>query len=45
MLPLFESGAITVPVAATYPMEQAAEAYERFEAGAKFGKVVLETGA
>ena len=45
VLPLFESGAITVPVAATYPMEQAAEAYERFEAGAKFGKVVLETGA
>jgi D-arabinose 1-dehydrogenase-like Zn-dependent alcohol dehydrogenase len=30
-----------VPVAATYPMEQAEEAYERFEAGGKLGKIVL----
>jgi putative PIG3 family NAD(P)H quinone oxidoreductase len=43
VLPLFESGAVRVPVAATYPLERAAEAYERFSAGGKFGKIVLET--
>jgi len=45
VLPFFESGALRVPIAATYSMENAAEAYERFEAGGKFGKVVLEMGA
>jgi NADPH:quinone reductase-like Zn-dependent oxidoreductase len=45
VLPLFDSGAIRVPVAATYPMESAAEAYERFEAGSKLGKIVLQMGA
>jgi putative PIG3 family NAD(P)H quinone oxidoreductase len=45
VLPLFESGALRVPVAGSYPMEEAAEAYERFEAGGKFGKIVLEMGA
>lgn len=30
-------------MAATFRLEQAAEAYERFAAGAKLGKVVLET--
>ena len=44
VLPLFESGAITVPVAATYPLDEAAAAYERFEAGGKLGKIVLLTG-
>ena len=33
-----------VPVAATFQLEHAAAAYERFTAGAKFGKVVLELG-
>ncbi len=42
VLPLFESGALTVPIAATYPLERAAEAYERFAAGGKLGKIVLE---
>jgi len=42
VLPLFESGALRVPVAATFPLERAAEAYERFAAGGKLGKVVLE---
>jgi putative PIG3 family NAD(P)H quinone oxidoreductase len=42
VLPLFESGALRVPVAATYPLERAGEAYERFSAGGKFGKIVLE---
>jgi NADPH:quinone reductase len=45
VLPFFESGAVRVPVAATYPLDQAAEAYERFTAGGKLGKVVLEIGA
>jgi hypothetical protein len=30
-------------VAAAFPMADAAAAYERFRAGAKFGKVVLRT--
>jgi NADPH:quinone reductase len=41
VLPLFESGALEVPVAETFPLEEAAAAYERFEAGGKLGKVVL----
>jgi NADPH:quinone reductase len=41
VLPLFASGALTVPVAATYPLDQVAGAYERFSAGAKLGKIVL----
>ncbi|HEX5781692.1 MAG TPA: zinc-binding dehydrogenase [Solirubrobacteraceae bacterium] len=36
------SGDLSVPVAATYPLDQAAEAYERFKAGGKLGKIVLE---
>ena len=42
VLPLLESGAAHVPVAASYPLERVAEAYERFDAGGKLGKVVLE---
>jgi putative PIG3 family NAD(P)H quinone oxidoreductase len=41
VLPGFVSGDLCVFVAATYPLEQAAEAYARFKAGAKFGKIVL----
>ncbi len=41
VLPLIDSGALKVPVAATYPLDAATEAYERFEAGGKLGKVVL----
>jgi putative PIG3 family NAD(P)H quinone oxidoreductase len=41
VLPLFETGALRVPVADTYPLERAADAYERFAAGGKLGKVVL----
>ena len=44
VLPLLESGQITVPVAATYPLEQATEAYDRFAAGGKLGKIVLVMG-
>jgi putative PIG3 family NAD(P)H quinone oxidoreductase len=44
VLPLFEAGAVRVPIAATYPLEEASAAYERFEAGGKLGKIVLEIG-
>jgi NADPH:quinone reductase-like Zn-dependent oxidoreductase len=43
VLPLFETGALRVPVAETFPLESAAAAYERFEAGGKLGKIVLLT--
>ena len=35
------SGALRVPVAATFPLEEAEQAYERFAAGGKLGKIVL----
>ncbi len=41
VLPLFESGALRVPVAETFPLADAAEAYERFAAGGKLGKIVI----
>jgi NADPH:quinone reductase-like Zn-dependent oxidoreductase len=41
VLPLIERGDITVPIAATVPLSQAAAAYERFAAGGKLGKIVL----
>jgi NADPH:quinone reductase len=41
VLPGFVSGDLAVFVAATYPLDQAAEAYDRFRAGSKLGKVVL----
>jgi NADPH:quinone reductase len=44
VLPLFESGALTVPVAATHSLDEVAVAYERFAAGGKLGKIVLLPG-
>jgi putative PIG3 family NAD(P)H quinone oxidoreductase len=41
VLPLVASGAVKVPVHATYPLSQAEEAYEAFAAGGKLGKIVL----
>jgi NADPH:quinone reductase len=41
VLPLFQSGELDVPVAATFPLDEAEAAYERFSAGGKFGKIVL----
>jgi NADPH2:quinone reductase len=41
VLPLFDTGALRVPIAATFPLEEAAAAYERFAAGGKLGKIVL----
>ncbi len=45
VLPLVGAGEVRVPVAATYPLEQAVEAYDRFATGGKLGKIVLETAA
>ena len=33
-----------MPIAATYPLEQAPAAYDRFAAGGKLGKIVLTMG-
>jgi len=41
VLPLLQSGALTVPVAETFALEEAERAYERFAAGGKLGKIVL----
>lgn len=41
VLPAVAMGAITVPVAATFPLDEASAAYERFAAGGKLGKIVL----
>jgi threonine dehydrogenase-like Zn-dependent dehydrogenase len=32
---------VTVPVEQTFPLDQAQQAYERFVAGDKFGKIVI----
>ncbi len=41
VLPGFESGALTVPIADTFDLDDVERAYERFAAGGKLGKVVL----
>jgi NADPH:quinone reductase-like Zn-dependent oxidoreductase len=33
---------VRVPIAATYPLEEAVAAYDRFAAGSKLGKILLE---
>src|SRR5215217_4837522 len=42
VLPGFGAGDLSVPVTATFPLDDAAEAYERFKAGGKLGKIVLD---
>ncbi len=41
VLPLLENETVRVPVAASFPLERVAEAYDRFAEGGKLGKVVL----
>ena len=41
VLPDFEAGKLTVPVDATFPIDQAADAYAAFAQGGKFGKIVV----
>lgn len=45
VLPLFAQGRVAVPVAETFPLAEAAAAYERFAAGGKLGKIVLNMAA
>jgi NADPH2:quinone reductase len=42
-LPLVADGRLRIPVAATFPLAAAQEAYDRFAAGGKLGKLVLVT--
>jgi NADPH:quinone reductase len=41
VLPAFEDARLTVPVAETFPLEEVEQAYDRFQAGGKLGKIVL----
>jgi NADPH:quinone reductase len=41
VLPLVERGEIQVPIAETFPLDRVSDAYERFQAGGKLGKIVL----
>ena len=41
VLPLFDRGELTVPIAETFPLDQVLEAYDRFAAGGKLGKIVI----
>ena len=41
VLPLVAAGAVRVPVSETFPLGEVAEAYERFAAGGKMGKIVV----
>jgi len=41
VLPLLAVGEVRVPIEATFPLAQAQEAYDRFTAAGKFGKLVL----
>jgi len=43
-LPLVAAGRLRIPVAATFPLEAAQDAYVRFAAGGKLGKLVIVTG-
>jgi NADPH2:quinone reductase len=44
VLPLFEAGRLRVPIAETFPLERAAEAYDLFAEGGKIGKIVIMMG-
>jgi NADPH:quinone reductase len=42
VLPGFASGDLSVPVTASFPLDDVPAAYERFKQGGKLGKIVLE---
>jgi NADPH:quinone reductase-like Zn-dependent oxidoreductase len=44
VLPLLETGRLRVLVQDVFALEAAADAYARFQAGAKLGKIVLSIG-
>jgi putative PIG3 family NAD(P)H quinone oxidoreductase len=41
VLPLLQAGALRVPIAEAFRLQAAADAYDRFRAGGKLGKIVL----
>ena len=41
VLPHFANGTLTVPIAETFELDRAGDAYTRFEAGGKLGKIVV----
>ncbi len=41
VLPHIRSGLVSVPVIAAFSLDEVVQAYERFSAGAKFGKIVV----
>lgn len=41
VLPLFDRGALTVPIHETFPLDRVADAYTSFAAGGKLGKIVV----
>ena len=41
VLPLLAAGTVTVPIAETFALDDVHDAYERFAAGGKLGKIVL----
>lgn len=45
VLPGFADGRLRIPVADTFPLDRVADAYERFAAGGKLGKVVVTMDA
>ena len=44
VLPLLAAGTLRVPVAETFSLQDVQQAYDRFAAGGKLGKIVLTTG-
>ena len=42
VLPLFDAGRLRVPLAEEFALDQAEQAYERFAAGGKLGKILLK---
>ena len=43
VMPMLEDGRLRLPVSQTFPMREAATAYEQFDTGGKLGKIVLLT--
>jgi NADPH2:quinone reductase len=45
VVPALATGRLRVPVDEVFPLERTQAAYDRFAAGGKLGKLVLEVGA
>jgi NADPH2:quinone reductase len=44
VLPALADGTVKVPIAETYPLEDAVAAYDHFAGGGKLGKIILVMG-